>query len=575
MKRLLCYLRDYRKEAICAPVFKILEASFELCVPLVVAAMIDNGIPNADRPYLWKMCLIMVLLGVVGLTSTLFAQFFAAKAATGFSAKLRHAMMAHIQKLSYTDLDRIGTSTLITRMTSDVNQVQNGVNLALRLLLRSPFIVFGAMIMAFTVDVKCALVFAAAIPLLSIVVFGIMLLTIPLYRNVQSQLDTVTDLTRENLTGFRVIRAFRKEADEIKRFCVQNEILMKMQNRVGSISALMNPLTYVILNGAVIALLYIGALRVDSGILSQGQVVALYNYLSQILVELIKLASLIITLTKTAACANRIADMLETGGSTETEPDMPELSEKGTVVFENVSLTYEGAGDASLTGISFSAKQGDVIGIIGGTGAGKSSLVNLIPRFYEPTSGTIRINGIDSRQFPKTELRARIGVVPQRAVLFKGTIRENLRWGNEHATDADFSEALRIAQAADVVASKPLGLEEPISENGSNLSGGQRQRLTIARALIRKPEILILDDSASALDYATDAALRKALRSIPDQPTVFLVSQRTASIRFADQILVLDDGELADIGTHDELLARCPIYQEIHYSQFPKGGAGN
>lgn len=575
MKRLLCYLRDYRKEAICAPVFKILEASFELCVPLVVAAMIDNGIPNADRPYLWKMCLIMVLLGVVGLTSTLFAQFFAAKAATGFSAKLRHAMMAHIQKLSYTDLDRIGTSTLITRMTSDVNQVQNGVNLALRLLLRSPFIVFGAMIMAFTVDVKCALVFAAAIPLLSIVVFGIMLLTIPLYRKVQSQLDTVTDLTRENLTGFRVIRAFRKEADEIKRFCVQNEILMKMQNHVGSISALMNPLTYVILNGAVIALLYIGALRVDSGILSQGQVVALYNYLSQILVELIKLASLIITLTKTAACANRIADMLETGGCTETEPDMPELSEMGTVVFENVSLTYEGAGDASLTGISFSAKQGDVIGIIGGTGAGKSSLVNLIPRFYEPTSGTIRINGIDSRQFPKTELRARIGVVPQRAVLFKGTIRENLRWGNEHATDADFSEALRIAQAADVVASKPLGLEEPISENGSNLSGGQRQRLTIARALIRKPEILILDDSASALDYATDAALRKALRSIPDQPTVFLVSQRTASIRFADQILVLDDGELADIGTHDELLARCPIYQEIHYSQFPKGGAGN
>lgn len=570
MKRLLCYLRDYRKEAICAPIFKILEASFELCIPLVVAAMIDKGIPSGDRGYLLKMCGLMVLLGAVGLCSTLIAQFFAAKAATGFSAKLRHAMMSHIQKLSYTDLDTIGTSTLVTRMTSDVGQVQNGVNLALRLFLRSPFIVFGAMIMAFTVDVKCALVFAALIPALSVVVFGIMLLTMPLYRNVQNQLDTVTDITRENLTGYRVLRAFRKEQSEISRFSEQNRILTAMQNKVGSISALMNPLTYVLVNGAVIVLLYCGAVRVDGGVLSQGQVIALYNYLSQILVELIKLANLLITLTKTAACANRIADMLETGGEEENTAEMPAVSEQGTVVFDHVSLTYQGAGDASLTDISFTAKQGEVIGIIGGTGAGKTSLVNLIPRFYEPTAGSIRIDGIDSKEFPKAALREKIGVVPQRAVLFQGTIRENLLWGNTDADETVLAEALETAQAAEVVASKPLGLDEPISEQGGNFSGGQRQRLTIARALVRKPEILILDDSASALDYATDAALRQALRSLPEQPTVFLVSQRTASIRFADQILVLEDGTLADSGTHEELLARCPIYQEIHYSQFQK-----
>ena len=570
MKRLLCYLRDYRKEAICAPIFKILEASFELCIPLVVAAMIDKGIPSGDRGYLLKMCGLMVLLGAVGLCSTLIAQFFAAKAATGFSAKLRHAMMSHIQKLSYTDLDTIGTSTLVTRMTSDVGQVQNGVNLALRLFLRSPFIVFGAMIMAFTVDVKCALVFAALIPALSVVVFGIMLLTMPLYRNVQNQLDTVTDITRENLTGYRVLRAFRKEQSEISRFSEQNRILTAMQNKVGSISALMNPLTYVLVNGAVIVLLYCGAVRVDGGVLSQGQVIALYNYLSQILVELIKLANLLITLTKTAACANRIADMLETGGEEENTAEMPAVSEQGTVVFDHVSLTYQAAGDASLTDISFTAKQGEVIGIIGGTGAGKTSLVNLIPRFYEPTAGSIRIDGIDSKEFPKAALREKIGVVPQRAVLFQGTIRENLLWGNTDADETVLAEALETAQAAEVVASKPLGLDEPISEQGGNLSGGQRQRLTIARALVRKPEILILDDSASALDYATDAALRQALRSLPEQPTVFLVSQRTASIRFADQILVLEDGTLADSGTHEELLARCPIYQEIHYSQFQK-----
>lgn len=570
MKRLICYLRDYRREAVCAPIFKILEASFELCIPLVVAAMIDKGIPSGDRGYLLKMCGLMVLLGAVGLCSTLIAQYFAAKAATGFSAKLRHAMMAHIQKLSYTDLDTIGTSTLVTRMTSDIGQVQNGVNLALRLLLRSPFIVFGAMIMAFTVDVKCALVFAALIPALSVVVFGIMLLTMPLYRNVQNQLDTVTDITRENLTGYRVLRAFRKEQSEISRFSEQNRILTAMQNKVGSISALMNPLTYVLVNGAVIVLLYCGAVRVDGGVLSQGQVIALYNYLSQILVELIKLANLLITLTKTAACANRIADMLETGGEEENTAEMPSVSEQGAVVFDHVSLTYQGAGDASLTDISFTAKQGEVIGIIGGTGAGKTSLVNLIPRFYEPTAGSIRIDGIDSKEFPKAALREKIGVVPQRAVLFQGTIRENLLWGNTDADETVLAEALETVQAADVVASKPLGLDEPISEEGSNLSGGQRQRLTIARALVRKPEILILDDSSSALDYATDAALRQAIRSLPERPTVFLVSQRTASIRFADKILVLDDGTLADSGTHDELLARCPVYQEIHYSQFQK-----
>ena len=573
MKRLLKYLRDYRKEAVCAPIFKILEASFELCIPLVVAAMVDQGIPNADKGFLIKMCLLMVLLGAVGLTSTLIAQYFAAKAATGFAAKLRHALMAHIQTMSYTDLDRIGTSTLITRMTSDINQVQTGVNLGLRLLLRSPFIVFGAMIMAFTVDVRSALIFIALITALSVVVFGIMLGTIPLYRKVQEQMDSVTDITRENLTGFRVLWAFRMENAQAEKFKAANHLLAKMQNHVGAISALMNPVTYLLVNGAIIALLYIGAVRVNAGRLSQGQVIALYNYMSQILVELIKLASLIITLTKTAACANRIADVLEDGGIP-NEPDLSTLpTEHGTVVFEHVSLTYAGAGDASLTDISFSAKQGETIGIIGGTGSGKTSLVNLIPRFYEPTEGCIMIDGIRSSNFPRKTLRERIGTVPQKAVLFQGTIRDNLRWGCPDADDDTIRSALKTAQALDIVDSKPNGLDEWLEESGSNLSGGQRQRLTIARALVGKPEILILDDSASALDFATDAALRKALREIPENPTVFIVSQRTASIRFADKILVLEDGMLLDIGTHAELLERCDTYREIHESQFKGGDA--
>lgn len=573
MKRLLKYLRDYRKEAVCAPIFKILEASFELCIPLVVAAMVDQGIPNADKGFLIKMCLLMVLLGAVGLTSTLIAQYFAANAATGFAAKLRHALMAHIQTMSYTDLDRIGTSTLITRMTSDINQVQTGVNLGLRLLLRSPFIVFGAMIMAFTVDVRSALIFIALITALSVVVFGIMLGTIPLYRKVQEQMDSVTDITRENLTGFRVLRAFRMENAQAEKFKAANHLLAKMQNHVGAISALMNPVTYLLVNGAIIALLYIGAVRVNAGRLSQGQVIALYNYMSQILVELIKLASLIITLTKTAACANRIADVLEDGGIP-NEPDLSTLpTEHGTVVFEHVSLTYAGAGDASLTDISFSAKQGETIGIIGGTGSGKTSLVNLIPRFYEPTEGCITIDGIRSCNFPRKTLRERIGTVPQKAVLFQGTIRDNLCWGCPDADDDTIRSALKTAQALDIVDSKPNGLDEWLEESGSNLSGGQRQRLTIARALVGKPEILILDDSASALDFATDAALRKALREIPENPTVFIVSQRTASIRFADKILVLEDGMLLDIGTHAELLERCDTYREIHESQFKGGDA--
>ena len=575
MKRLFRYLRDYKKECICAPLFKMLEASFELCIPLVVAAIIDKGIPSANRGYLLKMCLLMVLLGAIGLTSTLFAQYFSAKAAVGFSKKLRHDMMAHIQTLTYSDLDHIGTSTLITRMTGDVNQVQTGVNLTLRLLLRSPFIVLGAMIMAYTVDAKSALVFGAVILALSVVVFGIMLITIPLYRKVQAHLDGVTEISRENLAGYRVIRAFCKEKDEIKRFTNANALLTNIQNRVGKISALMNPLTYVIVNFAVIALIYTSAKRVDAGVLTQGAVVALYNYLSQILVELVKLANLIITLTKTAASADRIADMLEIGGDTEKIANFKETEIRGNICFEHVSLTYNGAGAASLTDISLSAKQGEIIGIIGGTGAGKTSLVNLIARFYEPTEGTITIDGVNSHAFPKDILRQKIGFVPQKAVLFRGTIRENLQWGNPDATDSELMDAIAAAQASDIIASKAQGLDEPLSENGSNLSGGQRQRLTIARALVRKPEFLILDDSASALDYATDAALRKALRELPYQPTVFIVSQRTASIRFADRILVLEDGHPAMMGTHDELLAACPIYQEIHYSQFPKEVAAN
>ena len=572
MKKLLRYLADYKKECVLGPVFKMLEATFELFVPLVVKSLIDRGIAQNDTGYIVKMCLLMALLAAIGLTNTLFAQYFAAKAATGFSAKLRHALMAHIQRMTYTDLDTLGTSSLITRMTSDINQLQTGVNLTIRLLLRSPFIVFGAMIMAFTVDAKAALVFVAAIPLLSVVVFGIMLLTIPLYRRVQERLDTVTETTRENLTGVRVIRAFRNEQAEAERFRSENRALAAVQKSVGSISALMNPLTYVIVNLAVAALIYIGALRVESGTLTQGAVIALYNYMSQILVELIKFANLIISITKAAACGNRIQAVLESGTPVAEDNSEPETdpANRGCISFENVSFTYADAAEPALRDISFSAKRGEVIGVIGGTGSGKSTLVSLIPRFYEPTAGSITVDGLPSSEFPRSALRRRIGVVPQKAVLFHGTIRENLLWGDRNASDADIEAALKTAQAADVVASKANGLDEEIAEGGKNFSGGQRQRLTIARALVRKPEFLILDDSASALDAATDAALRQALQELPDRPTVFIVSQRTASIQHADRILVLDDGCLAGCGTHRELLEHCPVYQEIYESQFPK-----
>ena len=572
MKKLLRYLADYKKECILGPLFKMLEATFELFVPLVVKSMIDKGIANGDTGYIIRMCLLMALLAAIGLTNTIFAQYFAAKAATGFSAKLRHALMAHIQRMTYTDLDTLGTSSLITRMTSDINQLQTGVNLTIRLLLRSPFIVFGAMIMAFTVDVKAALVFVVAIPLLSVVVFGIMLLTIPMYKKVQEQLDTVTETTRENLTGVRVIRAFRNEGAETVEFREENRMLVAMQKSVGKLSALMNPLTYVIVNLAVVALIYVGALRVDAGMLTQGAVIALYNYMSQILVELIKFANFIISVTKAVACGNRIEAVLESGmliPEDDSEPQIPD-ADRGRITFDHVTFTYENAAEPSLSDISFTAERGDVIGIIGGTGSGKSTLVNLIPRFYEPTEGSITIDGIPSGEFPHHALRRRIGTVPQKAVLFHGTIRQNLQWGNQNATDEELESALKAAQALDVVRSKTDGLDEMITEGGHNFSGGQRQRLTIARALVRRPEFLILDDSASALDYATDAALRQSLKELPDRPTVFIVSQRTASIQHADRILVLEDGQLAGIGTHAELLESCAVYQEIYASQFPK-----
>ena len=570
MKKLLRLLADYKKECILGPLFKMLEATFELLVPLVVKSMIDRGIGEADKGYIVRMCLLMVLLAATGLTSTLFAQYFAAKAATGFSAKLRHKLMQHIQRMTYTDLDTLGTSTLITRMTSDINQLQTGVNLTIRLLLRSPFIVFGAMFMAFTVDVKAALVFAAAIPLLSVIVFGIMLLTIPMYRKVQGALDVLTETTRENLTGVRVIRAFRNEEAEADEFRQENAALVSMQKQVGRLSALMNPLTYVIVNLAVIALIYIGALRVDAGILTQGAVIALYNYMSQILVELIKFANFIISVTKAAACGTRIQAILDAGHPVPDDDSEPDTKTRGEIVFDHVSFTYENAAAPSLSDISFSAGRGEVIGIIGGTGSGKTTLVNLIPRFYEPTEGTMTIDGIPSAEFPRNALRDRIGVVPQKAVLFHGTIRQNLCWGKKNATDEELFAALETAQAADIIRAKQDGLDEMLTENGQNLSGGQRQRLTIARALVRRPEFLILDDSASALDFATDAALRKALRELPDSPTVFIVSQRTASIQYADRILVLDNGQLAGLGTHTELLETCSVYREIHESQIRK-----
>lgn len=585
MKTLLAYLKGYKKESILAPLFKMLEASFELFVPLVMAAIIDVGIANQDKPYIVKMCFVLIALGIIGLVCSITAQYFAAKAATGVGTGIRHGLFEHIQKFTFTEMDQLGTSTLITRMTSDINQIQSGVNLVLRLFLRSPFIVFGAMIMAFTVDVKAALVFVVTIPLLSLIVFGIMLVTMPMYKKVQADLDQVLLATRENLTGARVIRAFNKEEDETKRFENANQILTDAQKYVGRISGMMNPLTYIIVNGAIIALIYVGAVRVDIGDLTQGQVVALINYMSQILVELVKLANLIISVTKAAACLNRVESVLA------VKPDMNEgdvrwksnsseadrdLKNKIPVVeFSHVSLTYKGTSDTSLSDINFCAKKGQTIGIIGGTGSGKSSLVNLIPRFYDATDGTVKINGRDIKEYQTENLREHIGVVLQKAVLFKGSIADNLRWGKEDATEQEMYEALDISQAREFVDTKQGGLEFQIEQGGRNLSGGQKQRMTIARALVRKPEILILDDSASALDFATDAALRKSIKEMKNQPTVFIVSQRAASIQYADQIIVLDDGAMAGIGTHEELLKDCPIYQEIYYSQFPKEAVVN
>ena len=588
MKTLLAYLKGYKKESILAPLFKMLEASFELFVPLVMAAIIDVGIANQDKPYIVKMCFVLIALGIIGLVCSITAQYFAAKAATGVGTGIRHGLFEHIQKFTFTEMDQLGTSTLITRMTSDINQIQSGVNLVLRLFLRSPFIVFGAMIMAFTVDVKAALVFVVTIPLLSLIVFGIMLVTMPMYKKVQADLDQVLLATRENLTGARVIRAFNKEEDETKRFENANQILTDAQKYVGRISGMMNPLTYIIVNGAIIALIYVGAVRVDIGDLTQGQVVALINYMSQILVELVKLANLIISVTKAAACLNRVESVLA------VKPDMNEgdvrwksnsseadrdLKNKIPVVeFSHVSLTYKGTSDTSLSDINFCAEKGQTIGIIGGTGSGKSSLVNLIPRFYDATDGTVKINGRDIKEYQTENLREHIGVVLQKAVLFKGSIADNLRWGKEDATEQEMYEALDISQAREFVDTKQGGLEFQIEQGGRNLSGGQKQRMTIARALVRKPEILILDDSASALDFATDAALRKSIKEMKNQPTVFIVSQRAASIQYADQIIVLDDGAMAGIGTYEVPCAPYYMYgtpELAHTAEGLSGLSGN
>ena len=614
MKRLLVFLKDYKKETVLAPLFKMLEAGFELFVPLVMAAVIDRGIGGSEIGYVLKMGAVLVALGLIGLTCSITAQYFAAKAAVGFSAKLKHALFEHIQGLSFTEMDRIGTSTMITRMTSDVNQVQNGVNMVLRLFLRSPFIVFGAMVMAFTIDVKAALVFVVTIPLLSVVVFGIMMVTMPLYKKVQAGLDNVLGRTRENLTGVRVIRAFNKEKEETKEFEKSNVELTNMQLFVGKISALTNPITYIIVNIATVILIYTGAVRVDTGYITQGEVVALVNYMSQILVELVKLANLIILVTKALACANRIEGIFEmkssmewnnndsyllggqesnvsdnqvlnlsdnqvmteankSNGEIKSKFNISENEEKAVyaVEFNNISFTYHGAGDESLSNIDFKVKQGETVGIIGGTGSGKTSLVHLIPRFYDATKGNVKIDGRDVKDYSMEELREKVGIVMQKAVLFQGTIRDNLSWGKADANDKEMDRALEISQAKEFVDSKPQGLNEYIAQGGKNLYGGQRQRLTIARAIVKQPDILILDDSASALDYATDAKLRKAIREMGEDnnkiTTVFVVSQRTSSIQHADKIVVLDDGKMVGIGKHEELLENCEVYKEIYYSQ--------
>lgn len=568
MKSLLQYLKGYEKQCVLGPVFKLLEATFELFVPLVVAQIVDQGIRNGDTGYVIKMCLVMVALGVIGLCMAVCAQYFSAVAAVGFSTRLRHVLMDHILHLSYNQIDQLGTSTMVTRMTSDINQVQSGVNLTLRLLLRSPFVVFGAMFMAFTIDFRAALVFAGVIPVLCLIIFGIMLITMPMYKRVQGALDGVTSATRQNLAGVRVLRAFCKEDAEVAGFAEKTESLTNRQLSAGRISALMNPLTYVVINLAVVLLVRVGAIRVQQGILTQGLVIALYNYMSQILIELIKMANLIVTIAKAVACGNRISAVLKLESDQENGTDEGELS--GDVEFRDVSAAYAGAASPSLEHISFQARPGQTIGIIGGTGSGKTTLVNLIPRLYDASEGQVLLDGKNVNDFDLNSLRRQIGVVPQKAVLFKGTIRQNLLWGNENASEEALWDALKVAQAQEVVQGKEGGLDGSVEQGGANFSGGQRQRLTIARALVRKPAILILDDSASALDFATDANLRMAIRGMENPPTTFIVSQRAASVRYADEILVLDDGCLVGKGTHDKLLADCPTYQEIYYSQFPK-----
>jgi len=568
LKKLLKYMKGYEKECGLAPLFKMLEAIFELLVPLVVAQIVDTGIGSADNGFVVRMCLIMVALGIIGLICSATAQYFAAKAAVGFAARLRHHLLEHVLRFSYTQIDQIGTSTMVTRMTADVNQIQNGVNLALRLLLRSPFVVFGAMFMAFTIDAKAAFIFSVMIGILCIVVFGIMLITMPMYKRVQSSLDKVTSATRQNLTGVRVLRAFRKERAEEVTFKGETEELTKRQLSASRISAMLNPLTFVIVNLAVIVLIHSGAMQVYEGILTQGLVIALYNYMTQILVELIKMANLIITMTKAVASGNRVESILEIEPQDENGQCTEPL--KGSVEFQDVIAHYDGAGHPSLEHVSFTAMPGQTIGIIGGTGSGKTTLINLIAGFYNAQSGEVRMDGRDIREYDPKVLRSSIGIVPQKAVLFKGTIRENLCWGKKNATDVELWKALEIAQAREVVEGKDGMLEAIVQQGGTNFSGGQRQRLTIARALVGDPTILILDDSASALDYATDARLRMAIRSMEHAPTTFIVSQRAASVLYADKIIVLDDGEVAGIGTHQELLESCSVYQEIYCSQFSK-----
>ncbi len=570
MKNLLYLLKNYKKEAILAPLFKLLEALLELFVPLVMARIIDEGIATGDQTRIWFNGLLLLILAIVGLGFSITAQYFAAKAAVGFGTGLRAGLFRNIETLSFRDLDRVGSSTMITRLTSDINQVQSGVNLVLRLFLRSPFIVFGAMIMAFTVNVKAALVFVVTIPLLSIVVFGVMLVSIPLFKKVQSALDTILLRTKENLSGVRVVRAFSKEEEEQEKFVEENETLVRLQLFVGRISALMNPFTYIIINAAVIVIIWLGCKEVYAGVLTQGEVVALVNYMTSILVELVKLANLIITINKSLACANRIAELTEMKSSMTEGSVTAGFDSEAVVEFCDVSMRYEKGAEPALEHVNLKVKRGQTIGVIGGTGSGKSTLVNLLPRFYDISEGSLKVDGVEVSDYAYQALRDKIGCVMQKAVLFSGTIRENLLWGNENATEAELMKAVEIAQAADVVAAK--GLDGRIEEGGKNLSGGQRQRLTIARALVRNPEILILDDSASALDFATDAALRKAIRESSVNRTVFIVSQRTSSIFNADQIVVLDDGEVAGIGTHDELLKNCEVYEEIHMSQFKKEG---